>query len=404
MTPVTTAPPKTAIKNLRWWIGGLLLGSTVINYLDRQTLSVLAPYLMADYHWTNSDFASILIAFRLSYTIMQMVSGKLMDRVGTRKGLAISVTFYSTVAALGSLVSGLWGFRASRFLLGCGEAANWPGAAKAVSEWFPDRERAWAVALFDSGSSLGGAIAPWIFLYFYHHFHSWRPVMGITGLLGFIWVGIWLWLYYKPRLHPRVTAEELELIRKGQAAEPEAQKPATWRELLGLKQTWGIIIGRALLDPYWFLVAEWFGIYLVSRGIRIEQSILGFWAPFLAADIGNFFGAGLSSYWIRTLHAGADPCDVHHKLLAGDRFVRLRHLFVCLLRDHVFIVAGRCLSKPSRCLCERSQRYRRWTSHINHDVRHRPRCRFIFVSAHHHCGFDHSLYRDRDPDHSGPRS
>jgi ACS family hexuronate transporter-like MFS transporter len=244
MTPVTTAPPKTAIKNLRWWIGGLLLGSTVINYLDRQTLSVLAPYLMADYHWTNSDFASILIAFRLSYTIMQMVSGKLMDRVGTRKGLAISVTFYSTVAALGSLVSGLWGFRASRFLLGCGEAANWPGAAKAVSEWFPDRERAWAVALFDSGSSLGGAIAPWIFLYFYHHFHSWRPVMGITGLLGFIWVGIWLWLYYKPRLHPRVTAEELELIRKGQAAEPEAQKPATWRELLGLKQTWGIIIGR----------------------------------------------------------------------------------------------------------------------------------------------------------------
>jgi ACS family hexuronate transporter-like MFS transporter len=299
MTPVTTAPPKTAIKNLRWWIGGLLLGSTVINYLDRQTLSVLAPYLMADYHWTNSDFASILIAFRLSYTIMQMVSGKLMDRVGTRKGLAISVTFYSTVAALGSLVSGLWGFRASRFLLGCGEAANWPGAAKAVSEWFPDRERAWAVALFDSGSSLGGAIAPWIFLYFYHHFHSWRPVMGITGLLGFIWVGIWLWLYYKPRLHPRVTAEELELIRKGQAAEPEAQKPATWRELLGLKQTWGIIIGRALLDPYWFLVAEWFGIYLVSRGIRIEQSILGFWAPFLAADIGNFFGAGLSSYWIR---------------------------------------------------------------------------------------------------------
>ncbi len=299
MTPATATPRRTEIKNLRWWIGGLLLGSTVINYLDRQTLSVLAPFLMADYHWTNSDFASILIAFRLSYTIMQMVSGKLMDRVGTRKGLAISVTFYSSVAALGSLVSGLWGFRASRFLLGCGEAANWPGAAKATSEWFPDRERAWAVALFDSGSSLGGAIAPWIFLYFYRHFHSWRPVMAITGMLGFVWVAIWLWLYYKPRSHPRVTAEELELIRSGQAPEPEAQKPATWRELLGLKQTWGIILGRALLDPYWFLVAEWFGIYLVSRGIRIEQSVLGFWAPFLAADIGNFFGAGLSSYWIR---------------------------------------------------------------------------------------------------------
>src|SRR5436309_1382620 len=117
-------PRRKAIPNLRWWVGGLLLGSTVINYLDRQTLSVLAPFLMADYHWTNSDFATILISFRLGYTVMQMISGRLLDRVGTRKGLAISVTFYSAIAALGSLASGLWGFRASRFMLGCGEAAN----------------------------------------------------------------------------------------------------------------------------------------------------------------------------------------------------------------------------------------------------------------------------------------
>ncbi|HCC58991.1 MAG TPA: MFS transporter [Solibacterales bacterium] len=299
MTPAALHRRRTGIPNLRWWIGGLLLGSTVINYLDRQTLSVLAPFLMADYHWSNSDFATILISFRLAYTVMQMVSGKLLDRVGTRKGLAISVSFYSAVAALGSLASGLWGFRASRFLLGCGEAANWPGAAKAVSEWFPDRERAWAVALFDSGSSLGGAIAPWIFLYVYHRTHSWRPVMAATGLFGFLWVAAWLWLYYKPKAHPRVTPGELHIIESGQSPAPEIEARATWRELLGLKQTWGIIVGRALLDPYWFLVAEWFGIYLVSRGIRIEQSVLGFWAPFLAADIGNFFGAGLSSYWIK---------------------------------------------------------------------------------------------------------
>ncbi len=291
-------------RNLRWWIGGLLLGSTVINYLDRQTLSVVAPFLMKDYHWTNSDFATILISFRLAYTLMQAVSGRLLDSVGTRRGLAITVSFYSAMAMLGSLASGLWGFRVSRFLLGCGEAGNWPGAAKAVSEWFPSRERAWAVALFDSGSSLGGAIAPWLFLYVYHQTHSWRPVMAITGLLGFLWVGAWLWLYQKPDAHPRLSPEEWELIQRGRTALTEPELPAVprqykWRELLRLKQTWGIILGRALIDPYWFLVAEWFGVYLVSRGMRIEQSILGFWAPFLAADLGNFFGAGLSSYWIR---------------------------------------------------------------------------------------------------------
>ena len=146
------------IRNLRWWIGGLLFASTVINYIDRQTLSVLAPFLKEEYHWTNTDFATILIAFRIAYTIMQGVSGRVIDRLGTRRGLSLSVAFYSIVAAATATVQGIVSFRVFRFLLGCGEAANWPGATKAVSEWFPDKERAWAVALFDSGSSVGGAI------------------------------------------------------------------------------------------------------------------------------------------------------------------------------------------------------------------------------------------------------
>ena len=144
----------------RWWIGGLLFLSTVINYLDRQTLSVLAPSLKTEFHWTNQDFALIVISFRVAYAVMQTVSGRLIDRLGTRNGLTLAVVFYSLAAMLTSRANGLVSFCGFRFLLGAGEAANWPAATKAVSEWFPRRERGWAVALFDSGSSIGAAVAP----------------------------------------------------------------------------------------------------------------------------------------------------------------------------------------------------------------------------------------------------
>ena len=291
---------KKYIPNLRWWIGGLLFASTVINYIDRQTLSVLAPFLKAEHHWTNSDYASILLAFRLSYSIMQFLSGRLLDRIGTRNGLSLSVAFYSVVSAVTALAGGLWSFRGFRFLLGVGEAANWPGATKAVSEWFPAKERAWAVALFDSGSSVGGAIAPFLVLSLYQTFGSWRPAFVITASLGGIWLIVFRLLYRKPEEHPRISPEELELIRRDQPGEErsEGERPVAWTGLLRYRQVWGIVLGRALLDPYWFMVAEWFPLFLLSKGFRIEQSILGIWAPFLAADIGNFFGGALSSYWI----------------------------------------------------------------------------------------------------------
>jgi ACS family hexuronate transporter-like MFS transporter len=285
---------------VRWWIGGLLFASTVINYIDRQTLSVLAPFLKEEYQWSNADFATILISFRVAYTIMQAVSGRLLDWLGTRAGLALSVCFYSVVACLTSLAQGINGFRAFRFLLGVGEAGNWPGAAKAVSEWFPSRERGWAVALFDSGSSIGGAIAPFLVLFLYQTFGSWRPAFLLTGCLGFLWLAVWLRVYDAPGRHPRISPSELHLIREGQPQdEPVESAGIRWGQLLRYRQTWGIIVGRSLLDPYWFLIAEWFAIYLVSKGFRIEDSVAGFWAPFLAADAGNFFGGGLSSYWIR---------------------------------------------------------------------------------------------------------
>src|ERR1700680_4708896 len=145
-----------AVSHLRWWIGALLFASTVINYIDRQTLNVLAPHLKDEYHWSNSDFALIVIAFRISYAVVQLIGGRLVDVLGTRRGLGLAVAWYSAIAMLTSLAGGLKSFCAFRFLLGAGEAANWPGATKAVSEWFPAKERGLAVALFDSGSAGGG--------------------------------------------------------------------------------------------------------------------------------------------------------------------------------------------------------------------------------------------------------
>ncbi len=291
--------PQRPIRGLRWWIGGLLFASTVINYIDRQTLNALAPFLKEEYRWSNTDFATILLSFRVAYTIMQSVSGRLLDWLGTRRGLAISVAFYSIVGMLTATARGINGFRFFRFLLGSGEAANWPGATKAVSEWFPAKERGWAVALFDSGSSIGGVIAPFLVLFLYQQFGTWRPAFILTGCLGFFWLLTWRALYRTPEEHPRLSAAELRYIQEGRPSKPDSNlPPVSWRKLLRYRQTWGIVLGRALLDPYWFMVSEWFAIYLVSKGFRIEQSVLGFWAPFLGADLGNFFGGALSSYWI----------------------------------------------------------------------------------------------------------
>lgn len=279
--------PDSVRARWRWWIGGLLFASTVINYIDRQTLSVLAPFLKAERHWSNTDFATVLISFRVAYTLGQALSGRLLDRLGSRRGLSATVAFYAAVAMLTSTARGIGSFRVFRFLLGAGESANWPGAAKTVAEWFPARERAWAVALYDSGSSIGGAIAPFLVIGIYRWFGSWRPAFVVTGSLGFLWILAWR------RVHAVAGPAKTEA-----AAAPPKER-AGWLYLLRFPQTWGIVLGRTLLDPYWFFISEWFPLYLMSRGHNIEQSILGFWAPFVAGDLGNFFGGGLSSYWIR---------------------------------------------------------------------------------------------------------
>jgi MFS transporter, ACS family, aldohexuronate transporter len=291
------------IPHLRWWIGGLLFASTVINYLDRQTLSVLAPYLKTQYQWNNQNFALIVIAFRVAYSVGQTVAGRLIDRIGTRKGLTITVIWYSIAAILTSLAGGLRSFAFFRFLLGAGESANWPAATKAVAEWFPKKERGWAVALFDSGSSIGGAIAPLLVIGLYKYFGGWRPAFIITGTLGFLWLGAWRMLYHPPESHPRISEAEREMILRDriELAEQDqsTQSKTRWRDLIKLPQTWAIIAARTMTDPVWFFITDWFAIYLLTKGINPEQALLAFWIPFVAADLGNFFGGGLSSWLIR---------------------------------------------------------------------------------------------------------
>jgi ACS family hexuronate transporter-like MFS transporter len=218
------ASARKPIASLRWWIGGLLFASTVINYIDRQTLSLLAPYLKVDYHWTNTDYANIAIAFRVAYTIGQTGFGKLIDRVGTRRGLTITVIFYSTISMLTSLARGFYSFATFRFLLGAGESANWPAATKAVSEWFPKRERGLATALFDSGSSIGAAVAPFIIVRWIYVRWGWRPAFAVPGILGFLWLIVWRWLYYPPEtsvrpggrsLPRRLPTQSSSLLRNG---------------------------------------------------------------------------------------------------------------------------------------------------------------------------------------------
>ena len=223
-----------------------------------------------------------------------------MDRVGTRRGLTLSVFFYSLVSISTSLAKGFYSFATFRFLLGAGESANWPGATKAVSEWFPKQERALATAFFDSGSSIGGAVAPFLILPVYYRF-GWRAVFVIPGLLGLLWLLVWRKAYQLPRDHARLGADERERIL-ADAANPEDASSAEgsrWIDLLSLPQTWGTIVARAFTDPVWFFIADWFPIYLVAKGISLKSGLIAIWIPFIAADLGNFCGGAASGYLIK---------------------------------------------------------------------------------------------------------
>jgi MFS transporter, ACS family, hexuronate transporter len=310
-TPVSA---RRTVRRLRWSIAAVLFASTIINYLDRQTLSLLAPYLKVQYHWSNTDYAYIAIAFRVAYAIGQTGFGRLVDKIGTRLGLTLTVAFYSLISVLTPLARGLYSFGLFRFLLGAGESANWPAATKAVSEWFPKHERALATAFFDSGSSVGAAIAPFLVFSIYYRW-GWRPAVVVPGLLGFLWIILWRRVYRPPEEHPWLSEDERNLLELDRRDSPgaSAARPQ-WRDLLKLPQTWGTIVARTLTDPVWYFVADWFPIYLVAKGIDLRSGFVVVWVPFIAADLGNFFG------WLLWSESAGD----RFQLTAANHALRLR--------------------------------------------------------------------------------
>ncbi|HEX4170774.1 MAG TPA: MFS transporter [Bryobacteraceae bacterium] len=268
----------------RWWIVWTLFFSTAINYINRQTLSVLAPVISKEFHLNHSQLSNIFGAFQFAYAGTWLIGGIFLDVVGTRIGLSIAVIWWSLVSIATSFANSAFSFGALRFMLGIGEGFNWPGASKAVAEHFPAPERSVAVAIFDSGSSIGGAVAaiaiPWIALKM-----GWRYAFTFSGVLGFVWLALWLLIYPRSRSQAQQrTAASLDL-----------RDTKTWLPLLKRGETWGIVLGRSLTDPIWWFYVFWLPQYFSdTRGFSLKQIAAFTWIPFVAADLGNFAG-GLSS-------------------------------------------------------------------------------------------------------------
>lgn len=293
------------LRGLRWWIISLIFLATLINYIDRLTISVLAPVITRDLGLTNIEFGGIITWFLLAYTISQSLSGKLYDRVGTKRGFVTSITLWSIAAMAHAFARGLASLSALRFVLGLGEAGNWPGAAKTVAEWFPIRERAFGMAIFNSGAAIGSVVAPPLIVWLSLNY-GWQTTFLVTGALGFVWLVLWLFFYETPDRHPWLGQQEHDLIREGQRAgdlSPALETNATarlgWRELLRYKQVWAIVLARFLTDPIWWLYISWLPKYLAdARGFSLVKIGLFAWVPYVAADAGSLSGGWLSGYLI----------------------------------------------------------------------------------------------------------
>lgn len=291
------------MSGLRWMVIGLIFFITVINYIDRMTISVLAPVITKDLGLSNTEFGVITTWFLVAYTISQAVSGKIYDKIGTKLGFIFSVVLWSVAAILHAFATGISSLSAYRFLLGFGEAGNFPGAAKVAAEWFPQKERAFAQGIFNSGVALGSIVAPPLIIWL-QLVYGWKTTFIATGALGFVWLAFWMALYYPRKQHKWLTAEENALIEED---ETEINQPVatsdeptpTYRELLRYKQTWSIVAARFLVDPVWWLYITWLPKYLFdARGFDLKQIGAFAWMPFVAAGFGSLFGGWLAKILI----------------------------------------------------------------------------------------------------------
>jgi len=296
------------MKKLRWWVIALVALATVINYIDRQSLSVLWPFMGKEIYPDKTDaelkevYGIISIVFLFAYAFGQAIFGKIFDWVGTRIGFVLSIGIWSVATMLHAFAQGILTFSIFRAILGISEAGNWPGAAKANAEWFPTKERALAQGIFNSGAAIGGIVSIPLIAYL-ALFFSWKAIFVIVGLTGLLWLIPWLIVVKSPPgSHPWITEEEREYILTGQKNETKnadgsiaSEYMPTTGQLLSHKQSWGVIIATAAIDPIWWLFIVWIPTYLVEvfqmdvKGLAIYG-----WVPYVGAMLGAWFGGLLA--------------------------------------------------------------------------------------------------------------
>jgi len=317
------------IRGLRWWIVVLVFLAAVLNYVDRQTLSTLAPTIQADLKMDDLEYANVVNLFLVAYTVAYLISGKLVDCLGTRTGTAIFVIWWSLANIATAWAQGVRSMGSCRFMLGLGEAGIWPAASKAVSEWFPARERALAIGLYTMGATIGATIAPYIVIRLasfdyatklpwiesvFHHGTGWRMSFIITGLVGFLWLIPWFAFYRKPRESKLLSPSELELIEDGEPPPEENAKGWSWYKVLTFRPVWLLLFGRLITDPVWYFYQFWFAKYLsADHGLNQDQLTIT-WVVYAAAGVGSLAGGWLSGLLVKK---GSSPVNARLWIMLG---------------------------------------------------------------------------------------
>lgn len=294
--------PKTKISGYRWRILALLFMATTINYMDRSIIGVLAPTLQDHvFHWSNTEYGYINIAFMCAYAIGMVVMGGLIDKFGTRIGYTLSIGIWATFSLLHAFVTrtmGWIGFAVARFGLGIGEAGNFPACIKTVAEWFPKKERAFATGIFNAGTNVGATIMPLIIpLFVWDNGKNWQFAFCITFILSIVWIILWWTTYKRPELHRKVSEQELDYILSDSVKETVQKIP--WKNVLPVKETWAFAVAK-LTDAVWWFYLFWGGLFLHAEfGLELKGLALPLIIIYLMADAGSIFGGWLSSAFIK---------------------------------------------------------------------------------------------------------
>ncbi|SCD21692.1 D-galactonate transporter [Proteiniphilum saccharofermentans] len=278
--------------NLRWKIALLLCLASGLNALDRNAFAILASTIQGEFNWSDIDYANLTSVFVFSYTLMYALSGKIIDRIGTRKGFGIAVGSWSFVAAMHAVVHSLAQFSIVRFFLGITESANFPAGVKASTEWFPLKERALAIGIFNAGTAIGAAVAVPLVSFLALAF-GWRIAFLATGILGFVWLFFWLRNYHRPQDHPNITQEEKEYILQDDTpkTEREGEEKIKLKDLLKKKETWGCFSARIFIDPVTYFLLFWIPKYLQDvQGLSLKELGFAAWLPYTAMGLGTILG------------------------------------------------------------------------------------------------------------------